>query len=156
MDKLGEYNERLIYYQWINDSDWEKDLPYDNWLIMPIGHIRDYDLIKKVSNVCLDKNVIYLCALGDACEMIHDIFDVTVIDKRIEKGLSIDCPNDFDREPMTTWHNDFGEGVWFALTNAFDDYKKINSVVCLDLTECGEKDRLINMIQNIKNGWIPG
>jgi len=155
MDQLGEYNERLIYYQWIADSNWDIALPDDNWLVMPVGHTRDYDLIKKISSVCLDKNVNYLCALGLECEMIHDVFDQTMIDQRIKKGLSIDSPDDFINEPLTTWHNDIGEGVWFALTSAFNDYKDINFVVCLDLTDKGEKDCFVDMITKINNGWLP-
>ncbi|MFB6320857.1 hypothetical protein, partial [Saccharicrinis sp. FJH54] len=67
----------------------------------------------------------------------------------------IDNPDDFETEPMTTWHNDFNEGVWFAITNAFVDYKEINKIVCLDLTNLGERNRLIDIILKIKTGWLP-
>ena len=130
-------------------------MPNDNWLVLPIGNERDYNLIKTISRVCIDKNVNYLCALGQACKMIHDIFDETIIEKRIEKGLSIENPDDFETEPMTTWHNDFNEGVWFAITNAFVDYKEINKIVCLDLKNLGERNRLIDIILKIKTGWLP-
>jgi len=155
MDKIGEYNERLIFYQQIRNPDWETGLPDNTWLVILVGHNKDYDLIRKISGICLDKNVHYLCALGEACKFIHDIFDETIYEKRIEKGLSIEKPDDFIEEPMTTWHDEFNEGVWFALTCAYHEYFAINNVVCLDLNPEGEKDRLINVIQMIQSGWLP-
>ncbi len=56
---------------------------------------------------------------------------------------------------MTTWHDDFKEGVWFALTVAYDDYKEINAVVCIDMTEQGEKERIGSLLEAINNGWLP-
>jgi hypothetical protein len=156
MQKIGEHYNRLIYYLKINESfSWEDELPVDGWLVIPIGHDKDIDLIKSVSKVCLRKNVNYLCSLGNASEFIHDVFDEVKIQNRIEKGLSVENPEDFEYEPITTWHEDFGEGVWFALTTAYVNYKEINKVVCLDLTNKGEKYKLLSVVDNIKNGWLP-
>jgi hypothetical protein len=156
MEKIGEHYGRLIYYIKINDtSSWENELPDDEWLAVPIGHEKDIDLIKNVSKIFLRRNVNYLCSLGKASEFIHDVFDEEMIKNRIEKGLSIENPEDFKYEPMTTWHEDFGEGVWFALINAYVKHKEINKIVCLDLTEEGEKNNLLRVIDKIKNGWLP-
>ena len=156
MEKLGKHNDRMIYYLNIKESiSWETELPHDYWLVLPIGHKKDIELIKKVSRICLDKNVNYMCALGLECELIHDTFEEVLVDRRIEKGLSVDSPDDFKKEPMTTWHEDFGEGVWFSLTTAFNDYKKIKKVVCLDLTDKGEKEKLLDFIDKINKGWLP-
>lgn len=156
MDKIGEYNNRLIYYiRYKDDNVLHDKLPTDNWLVLPICDTKENELISKISYICIDKNVRYLCALGQECEMIHDIFDQTIITRRLDKGLNVDNAEDFEREPMTTWHHDFEEGVWFSLTNAFDDYIDINQVICLDLTKKGVKEKLIQTINKISTGWLP-
>lgn len=156
MDKIGEHNNRLIYYiRYTDDNLLQDKLPTDNWLVLPICDTKENRLISKLSYLFLNKNVRYLCALGLECEMFHDIFDQTIITRCLDKGLSVDNEEDFEREPMTTWHHDFEEGVWFSLTNAFDDYVDINQVVCIDITEKGVKNKLTETINNIKNGWLP-
>lgn len=142
MEELGEINARKMTYVHIHTGNWKNNLPTNNWLVLPIGHVKDRMRIEEVIDACLDKGVKYVCALGQECEFIHDVFDDSIVEKRIREGKSVEREADFEYEPMTTWHNDFDEGVWFAIHAAFDDYVDIDRVVFLDMTDKGELERV--------------
>ena len=147
MKDLGQKNDRQLTYFHTKRDSWKGSLPTINWLVLPIGHTRDNDLIKDVTNTCLDNGVKYVCTLGQECEFIHDYFDDSIVMKRIDNGLSVEHANDFEHEPMTTWHNDFDEGVWFAIHAAHDDYVTIDKIVLLDMTDNGELERVERAIE---------
>jgi hypothetical protein len=67
--------------------------------------------------------------------------------RRIKNGLSVESEQDFEFKPMTTWHNDFDEGVRFAINSAYDDYVEIDKVIFLDMTDNGELERVEQAIQ---------
>lgn len=160
MDNIGQIDNKKIYYLSVNKTaDWADKLPDKNWLVVPICDNRDTELLDKFAHACLDKNVLYVCAVGQECEWAHDWFDETVLVNRINKKLPISSPDDFDEEPMTTWHNDFDEGLWFAATSAFpsihNEYVYVDKVVCLDLTDKSYKQRLTDLTLKINSGWLP-
>lgn len=126
-----------------------------NWLALPILNQPDKSLAERIARACLDNDVAYICTLGTACEMLHDWIDEAVLVAKIKVGDPVSSPDDFEHSPMTTWHNDFEEGVWFALWVAYDDYKEIQSVVCIDMSESGESQRLTDLVNAINGGWLP-
>jgi hypothetical protein len=147
MRDLGQKNDRRLIYIQTKSADWRQNLPTSNWLVLPIGHNRDKGLITDITDNCLNNGVKYVCTLGKECEFIHDFFDDSIVDKRIEKGLSVSSEDDFEYEPMTTWHNDFDKGVWFAIHAAHDDHVDIDKVVFLDMTDNGELERIQQAIE---------
>jgi hypothetical protein len=147
MRHLGQKNDRQLIYLRTATDDWKKNLPTSNWLVLPIAHQRDKELVKEVTYTCLNNGVKYVCTLGQECEFIHDFFDELIVNNRIDKGLSVEHVDDFEHEPMTTWHNDFDEGVWFAIHSAYDDYVDIDRVIFLDMTGNGELERVEQAIQ---------
>ncbi|MBI3501188.1 MAG: hypothetical protein HY063_05280 [Bacteroidetes bacterium] len=156
MENWGQHFDRQIFYLSTRQTNnWAEQLPTDNWLALTVGHDKDIKLYNELADKCIDKNVLYVCAVGHACELIHDIFDQTVIQKKIAVGDSVASPDDFENSPMTTWHNDFEEGVWFAMTSAFHGTKDIDKIVVIDLTDKSERQRLTELIDKIKSGFIP-
>lgn len=156
MKLLGSSNGRMFYHvDGRASSDWENGLPMTNWLALPILDQPDQALAQRIARACLDKDVAYVCALGKAHEVVHLSFDLAIVDDKINAGLSVAAQDDFEHSPMTTGHNDFDEGVWFALWVAYDDYKEIKSVVCIDMSENGESQRLTDLISAINSGWLP-
>ncbi len=147
MVDLGQKNQRQILYLQTKANNWKKELPSASWLVLPIGHKRDEKLIAEVIDSCLDNGVNYVCALGQECEFIHDFFDDSIVIRRIKNGLSVESEEDFEYEAMTTWHNDFDEGVWFAIHAAYDDYVNIDKIIFLDMTEKGELERVKQAIE---------
>lgn len=147
MVDLGQKNKRQLIYLRTKTDNWKKELPKSGWLVLPIGHKRDEKLIVDIIDSCLDNGVKYVCTLGQECEFIHDRFDDSVVMRRINNGLSVESEEDFEYEPMTTWHNDFDDGVRFAIHSAYDDYVEIDRVIFLDMTDNGELERVEQAIQ---------
>lgn len=127
-------------------DNWKNELPKSGRLVLPIGHNRDKYLIAEIDS-CLNNGVNYVCTLGQQCEFIRDRFDDSVVMRRIKNGLSVESEEDFEFEPMTTWHNDFDDGVRFAIHSAYDDYVEIEKVVLLNMTDDGELERVERAIQ---------
>ena len=156
MKLLGSSNDRSFYHvDGRASTEWEKELPTTNWLALPILNEANKVLAERIARACLDKDVAYVCTLGRACEMLHDWIDETIVVDKVDAGHSVSKQDDFEHSPMTTWHNDFDEGVWFALWVAHDDHKEIHSVVCIDMSENGESQRLTDLINAINSGWLP-
>jgi hypothetical protein len=136
-------------------TDCEVSLPSTNWLALPILDKHDRVIAERIARACLDKDVAYVCTLGSACEMLHDCFDETIVTDKFLAGQPMSSPDDFEHSPMTTWHNAFDEGVWFALTAAYDDYNEIRDVVCINMTESAMEDHLKWLVEAINDGWLP-
>jgi hypothetical protein len=63
----------------------------------------------------LKEGLVYLCAWGEDCERIHDIFDEVAVQIEIESNQEMPI--------MTTWHNkeSLDEALWFLLYCAIPD-----------------------------------
>lgn len=156
MIRIGNSNNREIFYINVStDLDWLNNLPTENWLVFPIGNDKDIEAYSKLADKCTDNNVLYVCSAGQNGEFIHDIFDELIVWKRIEKGESTENPNEFENSPLTTWHNNFSEGIWYAIVSAHHEIKEIHQIVCVDFTTKGVKQHLIHLIEKINNNWLP-
>jgi len=157
MFKIGtaKLTNRIVYYLSTISDPWIDQLPSSKWLVLSIIDTKDSATLDKIAKACLDKNVEYICAVGSECEHAHDWFDETIVERRINNGQPLDTVDDFEDEPMTTWHNDFSEGFWFALTSAFNGDKQIDTVVCLDTTEKECRLQLMELLAKINTGWLP-
>lgn len=157
MIRLGTHlqNKREVYYLSTNNLDWEKDLPIDNWLVFVISDKVDRQLWDQVTEECLNHHVSYICIAGQECEKLHYWFDESILIRRFNLGLPTNHENDFGYEPMTTWHNQFEEGFWFALNTAYDEYVDINKVICIDLTPNDHSKILSELLFKINEGWLP-
>ncbi len=156
MKLIGKsYNRQILYTSVLTDPDWLSNLPTQNWLVFPIGNDKDIEGYSKLADKSIDNNVLYVCAAGQNGKFIHDIFDEFIVWKRIEKGESVDSQDDFKNSPMTTWHNNFSAGFWFAIVCAHPEFNKITTIVCIDFTTKGVKQHLTNLIEKINNNWLP-
>jgi hypothetical protein len=157
MEILGKIgNRQILYLSTSENPRWYDELPEEQWLLLPIGHESDFKLIDEVVNKCLENDVCYVCAVGHQSELIHDTFDQIIVKRKIDEGQAVDNPDDFLTSPMTTWDTEIDEGLWFAGTSAFPSYyTDITKIICLDLTETGEKETLIEILAKISKGWVP-
>lgn len=154
MDKIGQHNDRQVFYLSTRQINWADQLPNDNWVVLTIGHNIDIDLINNIAKKCLEKNVSYICATGQQSSLIHDTFDHFIVQNKIDKGESITSQDDFEYSPLTTWDSNIDEEFWFSLTTAFHPYIEITKVVCLDMTVTGFKVKLVDLLTKINSGWI--
>lgn len=155
LEKIGQHNDRQVFYLSTRQIDWADQLPTNNWVVLPIGHNKDIDLIITIAKKCLEKNVSYICATGQQSSLIHDTFDHFIVQNKIDKGESLASPDDFEYSPLTTCDNDIDEEFWFSLTPAFHPYTDITKVVCLDMTETGVREKLVDLLTKINLGWLP-
>ena len=156
MNTIGFSNNRLIFYFSIQKTkNWIDYLPTENWLVMPICNNKDRDLIDSVAHACIDRNVEYMCAVGKECEWVHDWFDEIIVERILKIGKYNNAQVDLEKGPMTTWHQEFDEGFWFAINCAFGGDRIINKIICLDLTNIDHKGRLVKLLNKINQSWAP-
>jgi hypothetical protein len=154
--QIGKSHDRQIFYTNIwADKNWIDNFPTDNWLVFIIGQDKDIEAYRKLADKAITNNVLYLCATGECCKLIHDTFDETIFAQKIKNAESIDSPDDFENSPMTTWHSNFSEGFWFSISSAHHGTKTIDKIVCVDFTKRGVKRHLTNLIEKINKSWLP-
>jgi hypothetical protein len=56
---------------------------------------------------------------------------------------------------MTSWHQDFSEGFWFALTTANYENLPIETVVVANLTRDSYLPTIQRLTKQIAEGWLP-
>ncbi len=150
MEILGQINDReIIYLKHDTAKSWFKDFPNKSWLLFAIAGRDEIEIFDEISRRAIDNNVVYVCAAGPNCESFHDTFDEEIVIREVE---NLYLPNYCI---MTTWHRDFDEGFWFAVSSAFGDDEKINKVICLDITRQNMKPKIVDFIAKIKTGWLP-
>ncbi|MBI4932026.1 MAG: hypothetical protein HY841_14810 [Bacteroidetes bacterium] len=156
MDNIGQHFDRQIFY--LNPrqaKNWADSLPTDNWAVLLIADNLDSDLINKIANQCLDKNVRYVCATGQQSKAIEETFDQFIVQRKIDSGESADSPDNFEDSPLTVSDDSLEEEFWFSLTTAFHPNFDITKVICLDLTDSGQKEKLTDLVTKINSGWLP-
>lgn len=156
MELLGIIRDRQILYTNIRiDKNWSNALPTDNWIVFTIADDTDRELIGEAVELCLDKLVCYICCAGRLSSLTELIFDEEIVKRAIHAETQMGKPYDYEFSPMTTSHNNFSDGFWFATHVANDNYKDTNTVVCIDFTTKGVKSYLTELITKINNNWIP-
>ncbi len=154
---LGIINKRQILYCNIRkNADWINQLPQNHWILFSITNNEDKDLINDTIEICVDKKVGYTCAVGELSVYVEDCFDEEyayrkTMNLRINNNDLFNVSNVL----MTTSHENFGEGFWFATTLARNDPFVFDKVICLDFTTRGVKGHIVNLIEKINHGWLP-
>jgi hypothetical protein len=153
---LGVSNgRRLFHLNGLAQGHWEDSLPHEKWVALPTLNTPDKAQAERIARACLDHKAVYVCTLGTSCEMLHDWIDETnVMDTVNAELLGLSLEND-SLPTMTTWHNDFDEGVWYALVAIDVSNTEVDTVVCIDMSEDGQSDRLTSLVEAINYGWLP-
>ncbi|MCF7560293.1 hypothetical protein L3X39_06540 [Sabulilitoribacter multivorans] len=156
MELIGRINRRKIYYVQIrNNSEWKSSLPKNDWVAFTIANKEDEELVPVVVKVCMNKNVSYTCSAGTLSYWTEQYFDEEFVGRAVDYEIQNKKEFDYDSSLMTTSHDNFSEGFWFATTLAHDPKIEIDKVVCLDFTQRKVKKHLIELIDKINNGWLP-
>ena len=156
MELIGRIDRRKIYYVQIrNNTEWKSSLPKKDWVAFTIANKEDEELVPPTVKICMDRNVSYTCSAGTLAHWSEQYFDEEITGRALEYELRTKKEFDFEFSPVTTAHQNFSEGFWFATTLANDAYKEIDKVVCLDFTKKKVKKHLTKLIEKINNGWLP-
>ena len=156
MEFIGRINKRKVYYVQIrNNSAWKSKLPKNDWVAFTIANKEDEELVPPVVKICMDKDVSYTCSAGNLGQMTKLYFDEEISWRGVDYEMRTKKEFDYEHSPLTTAHNNFGEGFWFATTLAFDDNSQIDKVICIDFTKRKVKKHLAELIDKINNDWLP-
>jgi hypothetical protein len=143
--QINDREIRLVQYS--TETNWLKELPSQNWLCILCAEETPRRYLDEVIPKVITQDVCYVCTIGGQCEFVHDLFDEEICYRETEEPPLYLPKHDI----MTTWHNDFDEGIWFAIYAAYDDAVKIKTVVILDMTGGKEQARIRSVLSNIEN-----
>jgi hypothetical protein len=160
MELLGQIKERQIFYCNIRSEEkWFDSVDFENWIAFTIADNDDQQFLHDMSARCLDKGVCYSCSAGQLASLTEDYFDEGIVWRQIQENEKTGKPGNYETAPMTTFHNNFNEGFWFAVTNANQIINEVsvisNQVVCIDCTRMKVRRHILNLIHKINNGWLP-
>jgi len=149
-------NDRAIYY-----LDIQQDLqPFEaaelnNWVLFVIEDNIRNPILGQFADMCIDKDILSICAAGKAGSEVDDVFDFKMVDRGMEgKKLPSWFQTD-DDVLMTSWHENFDEGFWFALTTANYRELPIETVVVANLTGDNYLPIIQRLTKQIAVGWLP-
>ncbi|MEH6682520.1 MAG: hypothetical protein V7724_18410 [Sediminicola sp.] len=156
MELIGRIHRKKIYYLQIrHNPEWKNSLPNKDWLAFTIANKEDEELVPPTVKICMDKEVSYTCSAGTLAHWTEQYFDEEINLRALDHEMRTKEAYDHNQAPVTTAHQNFSEGFWFATTLAHDPYKDIYKVVCLDFTKLKVKRHLTELIDKINNGWLP-
>jgi len=140
-------NDReIILVTYSTERNGAADLPKSNWLCVLVDNDRPRNYIDEVILKLISNDVCYVCTVGQSCELNHDLIDEEIVFRKVE----IDDHYLPKHDIMTTWHNDFDEGIWFAIFAAYGEDVSIDKVVILDMTNGHEKERIDGLLDGYK------
>jgi hypothetical protein len=115
------------------DKNWLAELPTQDWLCILIINEKHCPYLDEILPKLLLRNVAWFCTIGSQCEWAHDLLDEEIVFREAESLY-------FPTHPvMTTWHDDFKEGIWFTLFAAQDNQVTLKQIAILDLTQGQER-----------------
>lgn len=156
MEFIGRINRRKLYYVQVRgNSEWKSSLPNCDWIVFTIANEEDEELIPSAVKACMDKSVSYTCSAGTIANRTENYFDEEIAWRGVDYEIKTKKEIDYEESPMTTAHESFDEGFWFASTLASHHSFYIDKIVCLDFTKRNVKKNLVELIDKINNGWLP-
>ena len=147
-------NDReIITIKYTTEENWIKNIPQSNWLCILVDNNRQRTYLDDVISKIINNDVCYVCTVGQSCEKTHDLIDEEIVFREVDIE-KLYLP---EHHIMTTWHNDFDEGIWFALFAAHHDEVLIDKVVVLDMTDGIELNRIEKLLIDLEvNGQKNG
>src|SRR4051812_8215957 len=119
MQLLEKVNNRhVIYYDAHKNLDEFNATELNNWLAFVIADDYKHPLLLPFAETSINKSILYMCATGKAGSQIDDLFDFVMLERTTNNEQMPAWYLTEDDVLMTTWHDDFDEGFWFATTLA--------------------------------------
>jgi hypothetical protein len=140
-------NEReILYVTYSTERNWVSELPKLNWLCILVDNDRQRNYIDEVISKIIDNDVCWVLTVGQSCELTHDLIDEEIAFRQVDIE-DLYLPK---HDIMTTWHNDFDDGIWFGIHSAYDEDVQIDKVVILDMTDGKERERIEKLVDSFK------
>lgn len=149
---IGNYNRRTVIQ--VSYEEYKIAMPDKHWLcFMLADHEPDSDKFAEFVETCVQKDIVYFCAYGKYCELVHDRFDENFIAMEVFKGYE-------GRTVMTTWDSEetLADAFWFCFTaNLYEEGIDSESmpIVVIDMDGVDRVAELRGYINRFKEGWLP-
>jgi hypothetical protein len=149
-------NGRMIFYLDIKNSLTPlHSAQLKSWAVFVIADDIKNPILEEFADMCINKDVLYVCAAGKACRKIDDLFDMNMVIRRIN-GMPL--PSWFSSDDdtlMTSWHHDFEEGFWFCTTVASYEDHIIETVLVANLSDSDYLPKISKLTKLVSDGWLP-
>lgn len=137
----------LIFVSYSTGRNWASELPKSNWLCILVDNDRKRNYIDEVISKIINNDVCWISTVGRTCQINHDFIDEEIVFRQVEIE-NLYLPK---HDILTTWHQEFEEGIWFSFFAANHKDISIDKVVILDMTDGQEKERIMRLLQEYKD-----
>jgi hypothetical protein len=148
-------NRDVFYLQLKNNLAELKTAELSNWVVFVIADDINLHFLDAFADLCIEKDVLYVCAVGQACSQVDDLFDMNMVMRDIEERPKPSWFRSDEDVLMTTWHHKFEEGFWFCTTQTTYEVHLIDTVLVANLTEKDYLPKVIELTKLISEGWLP-
>jgi hypothetical protein len=139
---INQRTVSLVEYR--TDKNWLAELPTQHWLCILVINEKHCVYLDELLPKLLLRNVAWVCTIGRQGEWAHDLLDEEIVVREVA-GLYLP-----PHQVMTTWHDDFEEGIWFALFAAQGDQEALKQVAIVDLTQGQEQERVTTYLHSLQ------
>lgn len=139
-------DRRIRFAEYSTARNWYDQLPNKDWLCVLVVNDKPRRYIDEVISKILAKDVAYVCTIGEQCELVHDLIDEEISYREVEIYDNY-LPK---HQIMTTWHDNFEDGIWFAIYAALNEEVEIKEIILLDMTNGSEIQRIEATLNKIR------
>ena len=148
-------NRNIFYFNIGQDLQEFQAAELKSWVLFVVEDNIHNPILGQFADMCIDKDVLYVCATGKACSEVDDLFDFKMVDREMA-GIKLPSWYQCDDDVlMTSWHHNFEEGFWFALTTANYADLPIDTVIVANLTGSDYLPTIERLTKKIAEGWLP-
>ena len=140
-------NRQILYLEIKDDLQELQEIDLQNWVLFVIEDDAENPILSSFAELCIDKELLYMTAVGKACSKIDDLFDEAMVAREAEGGEMPSWMIFHDDVLMTSWDENFNEGFWFITT--------IDTVVVANMTSTNYLPIIEDLSKKISNGWLP-
>lgn len=151
MQNITQILDRKIYFtEYDTSKNWIADFPNENWCLIIIADEKNKNYFDEIICKSIDRNVCYICAVGQQHDYIHDLAD--------EELAFRDVDNEGHHLPkhmiITVGDEDFEEGIWFGIYSTNNPETDVEKIIILDVTK-EAKQKTMDLVLRFENGYIP-
>ena len=126
-----------------------------NWILFVIEDNSLNPILSEFAEICIDKNVLYVCTSGKAAKQVNELFDMKMVMREIDHKPMPTWYKTEDDVLITTWHHNLDEGFWFCTSVASYKEQLIEKVIVANLSSKDYLPRIENLASRITEGWLP-
>src|SRR4030095_9126762 len=127
----------------------------NNWVLFVIEDDATNSILWPFAELCIDKEVLYMTAVGKACSKIDDLFDEVFLARQLEGRKLPSWKVSPEDVLMTSWDDVFESGFWFITTVAYYEEWPIDTVLVANMTSDKYLPAIEDLAKKINHGWLP-